>query len=266
MTKPKLHIIKIGGNVIDDQDLLLSFLKSFAKLNGPKILVHGGGKIASSISEELGIKPQMVEGRRITDQDTLRVISMVYGGLINKGIVAILQANGCNGVGLSGADGNLIPAQKRPVKDIDYGYVGDIDPEKINAETFKILLDNNLTPVLAPLTHDGFGSMLNTNADTIASAVAVALSGIYEVDLIYCFEKSGVIRDMANESDIFENIGANEYENLKKTGIISGGMVPKLDNSFEALKKGVKNVHIVHANAIHDLVSGKKPKGTRLHA
>ena len=185
--KDALQVVKIGGNIIDDEIKLNSFLKDFSQITGPKILVHGGGKIATEVGKGLGIEARMVEGRRITDAETLRVVTMVYGGLVNKNIVAKLQANGCNALGLTGADANIIPATKRPVKEIDYGFVGDINEGAIPSATLQLLLENNLTPVMAPLTHDQRGNLLNTNADTIASALAVALSGHYQTSLLYCF-------------------------------------------------------------------------------
>ena len=265
MTKPKLYILKIGGNVIDDPGQLEKFLKSFAKIQGAKILVHGGGKIASSISKELGIVPNMVDGRRITDAETLKVVTMVYGGLVNKNIVALLQSFGCNAIGLTGADGNILPAHKRPVKEIDYGFVGDIEEDKVIDTILSSFLENGLCPVVAPLTHDQKGSLLNTNADTIASVLAVALSKNYDVSLIYCFEKSGVLRDVNDEKSLINSISSIEYEDLKKEGIINQGMIPKLDNAFDALQKGVQTVQIIHADEVSGLINQTKPKGTELH-
>ena len=266
MTKPKLYILKIGGNVIDDPNQLNSFLHSFGKIQGAKILVHGGGKIASSISKELGIVPNIVDGRRITNAEMLKVVTMVYGGLINKNIVAKLQAFGCNAIGLTGADANILPAYKRPVRDIDYGFVGDIEEDKVNIHILSTFLRNDLCPVIAPLTHDGKGSLLNTNADTIASVLAVALSYNYDVTLIYCFEKTGVLRDVNDENSLIERISSLEYEELKKEGVINLGMIPKMDNAFDAVQKGVKSVQIIHADAIAGLINQTKPKGTELYA
>ncbi len=266
MDKSKLYILKIGGNVIDDPKQLESFLSSFAKIEGAKILVHGGGKIASSISKELGIVPNMVDGRRITDAETLKVVTMVYGGLVNKNIVALLQSYGCNAIGLTGADANILPAQKRPVKEIDYGFVGDIDEDKVNDKILSSFLENGLCTVIAPLTHDNHGSLLNTNADTIASVLAVSLSANYDVSLTYCFEKSGVLRDVNDEKSLINSISSIEYEDLKKEGIINQGMIPKLDNAFDALQKGVQSVQIIHADEIACLINQTKPKGTELYA
>ncbi len=265
MKKPKLYILKIGGNVIDDPEKLDSFLKSFARIKEAKILVHGGGKIASTISKDLGIVPNMVDGRRITDAQTLKVVTMVYGGLVNKNIVAMLQSQGCNAIGLTGADANVLPAHKRPVKTIDYGFVGDIEEDKVNVKILSSFLENGICPVMAPLTHDGEGNMLNTNADTIASVLAVSLSSNYEVSLIYCFEKAGVLKDVKDESSLIERISAAEYEVLKKDGIINEGMIPKLDNALEALNKGVKSVQIIHADAIKEFNIQSKLRGTELY-
>ena len=265
MDKTKLYILKIGGNVIDDSKKLDAFLQSFARIKESKILVHGGGKIASSISKELGIEPNMTDGRRITDAETLKVVTMVYGGLVNKNIVARLQASGCNAIGLSGADANILPAHKRPVKTIDYGFVGDIEEDNVNVKILSTFLENGLCPVITPLTHDGQGNMLNTNADTIASVLAVALSRHYEVSLIYCFEKAGVLKDVNEESSLIERISVSEYAELKKEGIINDGMIPKLDNAFEALNKGVISVQIIHADAIKDYNKKSKLKGTVLY-
>ena len=257
----KLFVIKIGGNVIDDGKQLSSFLNDFAKIKANKILIHGGGKIATEMSKQLGIEAKMVDGRRITDAETLKVVQIVYGGLINKNIVAQLQQRKCNAIGLTGADGNIILAAKRPVKEIDYGFVGDV--KSVNAEKISSLLNSKLSPVIAPLTHDGKGQILNTNADTMASAIAVALAKKYDFTLIYCFEKSGVLRDVAEESSVIEKINSSDYKQYKLDGIISKGMIPKLDNAFEAINKKVKSVVICHAKDLKNVVSNKK-SGTRL--
>src|SRR5471030_2149956 len=225
-----LHIIKIGGNVIDNSENLHNFLKDFTALEGYKILVHGGGKVATQLSETLGIEAKMVDGRRITDIETLRIVTMVYGGLINKNIVAQLQQFGTNAIGLTGADGNFIRTKKRPVKTIDYGFVGDMDKKSIDAANIKRLMDAGFTPVFCALTHDGEGQLLNTNADTIASALAVTLSELYETTLIYCFEKKGVLKDINDETSLITEIDTKRYEELKNEKIIHGGMLPKLDN------------------------------------
>lgn len=254
-----LYVIKIGGNVIDNSASLHRFLESFTALKGPKILVHGGGKVATQLADTLGIESKLVDGRRITDIETLRVVTMVYGGLISKNITAQLQRYGTNAIGLTGADGNFIKAKKRPVKTIDYGFVGDIDDDSVNAKGISSLLDAGFTPVFAALTHDGEGQMLNTNADTIASALAVGLSGLYETTLIYCFEKKGVLQDIDDEDSLIRDINPERYDELKAAGIIHSGMLPKLDNAFKAIDFGVQAVVIGHADDL-----GKEAFGTRL--
>jgi len=258
-----LHIIKIGGNVIDNSENLYHFLKDFTALDGYKILVHGGGKVATQLSETLGIEATLVDGRRITDIETLRVVTMVYGGLINKNIVAQLQRFGNNAIGLTGADGDFIRATKRPVKTIDYGYVGDLNEKSINPENINRLLEANFTPVFCAITHDGEGQLLNTNADTIASALAVALSKNYETTLIYCFEKKGVLMDINDEDSVIRNIDPTRYEELKKQQVIHSGMLPKLNNAFTAISCGVKAVVIGRSDELVEL-KNKKPFGTRL--
>jgi acetylglutamate kinase len=261
-SKP-LYIIKIGGNVIDNSENLHYFLKDFTALSGNKILVHGGGKVATQLSETLGIEPKMVEGRRITDIETLRVVTMVYGGLINKNIVAQLQRFGNNAIGLTGADGNFIRTKKRPVKTIDYGFVGDVDEKSINPQNIASLMDAGFTPVFCALTHDGDGQLLNTNADTIASALAVALSALYETTLVYCFEKKGVLKDVNDEESLIEDIDPQRYLELKEQQIIHSGMLPKLDNAFTAIGCGVKSVIIGHSGDLGNLKKNKS-FGTRL--
>ncbi|HVW94892.1 MAG TPA: acetylglutamate kinase [Mucilaginibacter sp.] len=252
-----LYVIKIGGNVIDNSENLHNFLKDFTALEGLKVLVHGGGKIATQLSETLGIEPKMVDGRRITDIETLRVVTMVYGGLINKNIVAQLQKSGNNAIGLTGADGNFIRAKKRPVKTIDYGFVGDIDDNSIDPRNLKKMLDAGFTPVFCAITHDGDGQLLNTNADTIASALAVAMSEVYNTTLIYCFEKKGVLKDINDESSLIQEINPQQYEELKTEKIIHSGMLPKLDNAFAAISCGVKGVIIGHSDDVGKLNEDK---------
>jgi acetylglutamate kinase len=239
----KLFVIKIGGNVLDDEKLLSVFLKDFAAIQSPKILVHGGGGIATKIGDKLGIQSQYIKGRRITDAETLNLVTMVYGGLINKQLTARLQSLGCNAMGLTGADGNLIKASKRPVNDVDFGFVGDLTPESINSSLLVFLLKQNVIPVFAPLTH-GEGSILNTNADTIASMVAVSLSKHFDVRLIYCFEKKGVLRDINNEASVITTLDTNLYNALNESGSFHDGIIPKLDNAFSAIQSGVKEVLI----------------------
>ncbi|WP_266205475.1 acetylglutamate kinase [Pontibacter kalidii] len=256
-------IVKIGGNILDSPERLQLFLADFAALPGPKLLVHGGGKIASAFGQRLGITPKMVEGRRITDAETLELVTMVYGGLVNKQVVAKLQALGCNAIGLTGADGNIIPAQKRPVKTIDYGFVGDVSgPESINVPALEAMIEAGLTPVFAPLTHDTQGNMLNTNADTIASVLATALATKYKVQLMYCFEKKGVLQNAEDEESVIPHITAEKYKTLKEEGVVSAGMVPKLDNAFAALAQGVHAVQIGDAAAIAQMAAGGGQAGT----
>lgn len=259
--KEKLFVVKIGGNVIDNEALLNKFLAEFSKIQAHKILIHGGGKIATSIGEKLGIEAKMVDGRRITDQQTLEVVTMVYGGLVNKRVVSLLQANGCNAAGFTGADGNVIQAHKRPVKEVDYGFVGDVG--QVNGPFLQTIISFGITPILAPLTHDQKGNMLNTNADTIASTVAVETAKYYDTELVYCFELKGVLRDFEDKNSVILDINPTEYKALKEQGIISKGMIPKLDNSFDAINAGVSAVTICHADDLLEIVNGAK-KGTRL--
>ncbi|TXK36435.1 acetylglutamate kinase [Pontibacter qinzhouensis] len=253
-----LHIIKIGGNILDSPLKLESFLQDFATLPEPKLLIHGGGKIASTIGQKLGIEPNMVEGRRITDAETLKLVTMVYAGLVNKNVVAQLQSMNCNAIGLTGADANIIPATKRPVKQIDYGFVGDVaGPEAVNAPILDTFLKSGITPVCAPLTHDGQGSLLNTNADTIASVLATAMAHLYQVKLIYCFEKKGVLQDAEDDDSVIPAIDSAYYRELKEKGIVTLGMIPKLDNAFAALDLGVQAVVIGDAAEIKAIVAGE---------
>lgn len=240
----KLSIVKIGGNVIENKAELSKFLTLFAQLTGPKILVHGGGKKATNILRQMGIPPKMIGGRRITDVETLEVITMVYGGLTNKNIVAELQANKCNAIGLSGADANSIQAHKRPVKDIDYGFAGDVDG--INSKMISKLLEAELTPVFCALTHDSNGQLLNTNADTIASELAIGMSELYDTTLYYCFEKKGVLMDVEDDDSVVKHIDSKKYQELLSDGIIADGMLPKLENCFHALNQNVTKVCIGH--------------------
>lgn len=251
--KQKLNIIKIGGNVIDNPRALAQFLKDFSALADAKALIHGGGKIATKIAVKLDVETKMVEGRRITDLPMLEVVTMVYGGLVNKQIVAQLQALDCNAIGLTGADAGVILAKKRPVKEIDYGYVGDV--EKVNDAIIKNFIDNQLTPVFAPLTFDKEGNILNTNADTQASSVAVAMANHFEVNLIYCFEKKGVLSDPEDNDSVIPTLTPASYAEYKANGTINAGMIPKLDNAFAALQKGVSKVIICHADELQQAVA-----------
>lgn len=237
-----LNILKIGGNVLADDEMLSRTLDLFAAYESPAILVHGGGRKASELLEQLGHIPKMINGRRITDEATLEVVTMVYAGLLNKQLVAKLQARGCNALGVSGADGNLIQAHKRVVRDVDYGFAGDIDA--INADGFQVLIDGGFSPVCCAITHDCKGQILNTNADTIAAEIAIALASIYKVSLHYCFEKPGVLIDAEKEDSIIPVINTAKYAELRAAGIVHSGMLPKLDNAFNALGKGVQTIRL----------------------
>lgn len=250
----KINVIKIGGNVVDNPSLLAKFVKDFAALEGARILVHGGGVLASTLQKALGQTPVMIEGRRVTDEDTLRVVTMVYAGWCNKNVVALLQAEGCNALGMCGADANVITAVKRSAKPIDYGFVGDIYPEGINCDMLLKLIDAGITPVLCAINHDGKGNLLNTNADTIASSVASALAARADVDLTYCFEKNGVLSDKDDDNSVIPLITPSLYAALKADGVVADGMIPKIDNAFKAISSGVGSVIIKHAtNLSNDL-------------
>jgi acetylglutamate kinase len=249
-----LSIIKIGGNIIDDEPKLAAFLDAFTAIKGKKILVHGGGKLATRVAEGLGIRQQLIDGRRITDAETLKIVAMVYAGTINKNIVALLQARGCDAIGLSGADGNAILAHKRVHPTIDYGYVGDVDAINNSLLTSLLLLDKTL--VFSPITHDGKGQLLNTNADTIAREIARELSTIFETSLVYSFEKSGVLMNAEDDSSVIPRINPSSYQELKEKQVIFAGMIPKLDNAFAALRSGVGKVIIGRAEDLPHLLAG----------
>lgn len=251
----KLYVIKIGGNIIDDNAKLKAFLKDFASLDEKKILIHGGGKLATRMAEELGIEQKLLDGRRITDAETLKIVTMVYAGYINKNIVATLQSFDCNAMGLCGADGDSILAHKRKHPVLDYGFVGDVDA--INTDLLDALLQKNISIVFAPITHDQQGQLLNTNADTIAQEVAKAMSEIYEVELLYAFEKSGVLLNADDDSSVIPEINPTYYQELKEKKKIFAGMLPKLDNAFAAIDGGVKKVIIGKAEELQSLVKGK---------
>ncbi len=256
----KLYIIKIGGNVLDDPAALTKFLQDFSTIREPKILIHGGGKLATKLGEQLGRQARMVKGRRSTDAATLDLVTMVYGGLVNKQLVARLQHFGCNALGVTGADGNMIRAVKRPVKDVDYGYVGDITPADVNSALLYFLLKQNVVPVFASLTHAS-GMMLNTNADTIASVLAIALSKHFDVRLIFCFEKKGVMRDVQDESSVIRLLYETTYKELLEQGSFADGILPKLENAFAAIHAGVKEVLIGDAtHLLHN--TGQETEGT----
>ncbi|MBQ3926723.1 MAG: acetylglutamate kinase [Bacteroidaceae bacterium] len=244
----KLTIIKVGGKIVEDDASLARLINDFAAIEGRKILVHGGGRSATKLASELGIETQMVNGRRITDSDMLRVVTMVYGGLVNKNIVAKLQACGVNALGMTGADMDIMRSHKREVKDVDYGFVGDVDA--CNDDMLSRLIENGVVPVIAPLTHDGRGCLLNTNADTMAGETAKALAAHYDVTLIYCFEKKGVLRNADDDDSVIPSINEAEFHRLTEEGVIQGGMIPKLENAFQAIHAGVKRVIITLATAI----------------
>lgn len=253
-----IKVFKIGGNVVDNDEALSKFLDDFAAIDGEKILIHGGGKLATRLSKQLGIETKMIEGRRVTDRDTLDVCTMVYAGLINKRIVAALNARGCKAIGLSGADAGVIPATKREPKPIDYGWVGDIEGNKIDHAFIQHLLEIGVTPVFCALTHDGQGNMLNTNADSVASSVAIATSRFAPTQLVFCFEKDGVLVDIDEPSSLIETIDQASFERLKADGIIAAGMLPKVTGALKAVAQGVTEVVIKNSTNIGT------PRGTTI--
>ncbi len=253
----KLTLIKVGGKIVEEPDTLQQLLRDFSSIEGHKVLVHGGGRSATKIASQLGIESQMVNGRRITDAEMLKVVTMVYGGLVNKNIVAGLQSLQVNALGLTGADMNIMRSDKRPVKDVDYGFVGDV--KEVNADVLASLIQQGIVPVLAPLTHDKQGHMLNTNADTIAGEVAKALAKYFDVTLMFCFEKKGVLLNEDDDESVIPEIDRASFQKYVAEGIIQGGMIPKLENAFQAIDAGVKEVIITQASEIH------KHTGTRVH-
>lgn len=252
----RLTIIKVGGKVVEEPELLQALLDQLKKITGNKMLVHGGGRLATQIAEKLNIETKMVDGRRITDAETLDVVTMVYGGLVNKKVVAGLQARGINAVGLTGVDFNLIQAHKRPVKDIDYGFVGDVDD--VNVSELRLLINENVVPVVAPLTHDAKGQLLNTNADTVASELACELANHFKVYLFFCFEKRGVLTNPEDENSVIFDMNIEDFNLYKAEGVISEGMIPKLENGFRAKMKGVQEILITNPE---NITTGR---GTRL--
>ena len=257
----RITVVKIGGNVIDNPAAMKRFLKEFAALEGPKILVHGGGKLATRLAERLELKVQMVDGRRITDKGTLDVVTMVYAGLINKTIVSKLQQAGCNAVGLSGADGGFIRSQRRNPVPVDYGWVGDPLPDRFGLPMARTLIDAGYTVVAAPITLDAAGEgLLNTNADTVAQTIAVGMSGVYDTELVYCFEKRGVLMDVDDDNSVIPEITPQRFAELKAAGVVADGMLPKLENAFRAIDNGVRSVVICSAEALTEPGYG----GTRL--
>jgi acetylglutamate kinase len=260
MKKPELTVVKIGGHIINDDAALNRVLKHFAALGGPKVLIHGGGNLATTLAKKLNLEQTMIEGRRVTDSETLKIITMVYAGLVNKTMVAKLQGSGVDAIGVTGADGDLIRSKKRAPEPIDFGYVGVV--QKVKFESLEGWLSQGMVPVIAPVTHDGQGQLLNTNADTIATMVAISLSQKYAVSLVYTFEKSGVLADVADESSVFTKINEKMFQELKSTGKIFEGMIPKLDSAFQSIQSGVDRVILGKADFLPDLVTGKA--GTRL--
>ena len=246
--KEKLTIIKVGGKIVEEEDSLRQLLTDFSAIPGAKILVHGGGRSATKIAAQLGVETKMIGGRRVTDRQMLDIVTMVYGGLVNKNVVARLQAQGVNALGLTGADMNVIRSHKRPVKDVDYGFVGDVD--EVDGELLADLIRKGIVPVMAPLTHDGQGQLLNTNADTIAGETAKAMARFFDVTLMYCFEKKGVLRDADDDESVIPHINEAEFKRYVEDGTIQDGMIPKLENSFDALHAGVAKVVITLASAI----------------
>ena len=259
-----LNIIKIGGNVIDDESKLNDFIQSLASLNEPFILVHGGGKLATNLAEKLNIPQQLIEGRRITDAETLKIATMVYAGYINKNIVAKLQKQNINSIGLSGADGNVMKATKRIHQEIDYGFVGDVSIENVNSNFLELLIQNGLTPVICAITHNKQGQLLNTNADTIASVLASALATLFEVKLTYCFEKKGVLSNPENDNSVIKNLNFKTFQKLKEESIINKGMIPKINNAFDALANGVKEIGITSAENFTHFIKNNSHEGTRI--
>ena len=253
----KLTLIKVGGKIVEEPDTLQQLLRDFSSIEGHKVLVHGGGRSATKIASQLGIESQMVNGRRITDAEMLKVVTMVYGGLVNKNIVAGLQSLQVNALGLTGADMNIMRSDKRPVKDVDYGFVGDV--KEVNADVLASLIQQGIVPVLAPLTHDKQGHMLNTNADTIAGEAAKALAKYFDVTLMFCFEKKDVLLNEDDDESVIPEIDRASFQKYVAEGIIQGGMIPKLENAFQAIDAGVKEVIITQASEIH------KHTGTRVH-
>ena len=247
----RITVVKIGGNVIDSPEATARFVEAFAALEGPKMLVHGGGKLATRLAAQLGIESRMVDGRRITDRETLDVVTMVYAGLINKQVVAGLQAAGCNALGLSGADGNAVTARRRDPHPVDYGFVGDI--ERVDSALLCRLLEGGITPVFSAIMHDGKGTLLNCNADSVASAIALGAAQIAPTELVFCFEKAGVLRDPEDDTTLIREITAATYPPLKEDGTVSKGMIPKIENALKAIEKGVRSVTIKHSdNLLND--------------
>lgn len=264
MEKQKLHVIKIGGSLIDNEGNLNEFLEKFASIKAPKILVHGGGKLASNLAMKLKISQQMVEGRRVTDKETLDIVTMVYAGKINKNIVAQLQNFDCNAIGFSGADGNLINAKKRTNSEIDFGFVGDVEKESVNQNLLKELLNLNLVPVFSAITHDKKGNLFNTNADSVASVLAQALSQNFEVELLYCFDKNGILDDINNPDSLIKTLNKTEYLELLSAKKLNEGILPKLKNAFLAVENNVKKVVIINETKLVNQINHQN-EGTEIY-
>jgi len=261
MAKDKLQIFKIGGKVVENDEQLSNFLQAFSQLKAKKILVHGGGRSVTEMSIKLGIEVKMIDGRRITDENTLEVVKMMLAGVANKNVVSKLQGFDCNAIGLTGADGNTILANKRPLKNgVDYGFVGDV--KQVDHQMIQVLINAGLVPVFAAMTHDGHGQLFNTNADTVASTIAVGMSTDFDVELNYCFELNGVMRDIKDPSSIIPIIDGANYTSLKKEKVINAGMIPKIDNAFDALNSGVGAVRIMNSKHIQNMVKGAESIGT----
>lgn len=260
MNRQVLTVVKIGGNIVDNPDALEQFLEDFHSISGAKVLVHGGGKIATELSKKMGLEPVMIDGRRVTDAETLKIVTMVYGGLINKNIVAQLQSKGTNALGLTGADGNIIFSHKRQHPTIDYGFVGDID--HVDGRKIQSLIQTEFVPIFAPLTHDLEGCLLNTNADTVASEIAIALSPYFKVQFFYCFEKKGLLKDINDDNSSVPHIKIDEIQTLKDDGTIVAGMIPKVDNISNAIQRGVEQVRLCHAEDISKILNENLSIGT----
>lgn len=256
--KERLTIIKVGGKIVEEPATLEALLRDFSKIEGYKLLVHGGGRSATKVAADLGIETKMIDGRRATDDDMLRVVTMVYGGLVNKNIVAGLQALGVNALGMTGADMGILLSDKRPVKTVDYGWVGDV--KRVDGKVLSDLIHLGVVPVVAPLTHDGNGHLLNTNADTMAGETAKGLADYFDVHLVFCFEKAGVLRDENDDNSVIAEITRESYVELRESGVVSGGMIPKLDNAFDAIDKGVAEVIITKASSLENLENGTHVK------
>lgn len=263
MDEQKLYVIKIGGSLIDKEKVLMNFLEEFASIKALKLLVHGGGKLTSDLAEKLNIPQQMIDGRRVTDKETLHVVTMVYAGKINKNIVAKLQTLNCNAIGFSGADGNLIKAEKRSVSNIDYGFVGDVDSKSVNVDLLQKFLELQLTPVFSAITHDKKGNLFNTNADSIASVLAISLSNFYEVELLYCFDKDGILEDVENPESLVKSLNSTKYEQLRSDNKLNKGILPKLENAFKAKENNVNKVILLNETKLQNQINHQN-EGTEI--